>query len=242
MRWAALAVAAIVLTGCETTAEESAKLEKAARAHRAVHERASTLSAAALAHPSTKVIVTATAVTHSSEGTAAAITLHNVSSTSLRDIPIEITARDGNGAAVYRNTSAGLSPALVSVPLLAAHASFTGVDDQVSASSTPTRVSARLGEGERAPGSIPALNVTGHLTEASANGGELEGEVLNASSIEQHELVVYVVASRGGRIVAAGRAVLAQLAGHGSSRFEVFLIGDPRGAQLQLSAPATTLG
>jgi hypothetical protein len=66
--------------------------------------------------------------------------------------------------------------------------------------------------------------------------------VTNASSTGQLNLVVFVVAVRGGRTVAAGRAVLTELAPHSTRTFTAFFIGDPRGATLRASAPATTLG
>jgi hypothetical protein len=54
--------------------------------------------------------------------------------------------------------------------------------------------------------------------------------------------VVFGVARHGDRVVAAGRAVLPQLAAGASARFEVFLVGDARGARLHLSAPPTSFG
>jgi hypothetical protein len=47
---------------------------------------------------------------------------------------------------------------------------------------------------------------------------------------------------RGGRIVAAGRAVLPEVGAGQRAPFQVFFIGSPQGAQLQASAPPTTLG
>jgi hypothetical protein len=60
--------------------------------------------------------------------------------------------------------------------------------------------------------------------------------------VTQLELVVYAVARRGGRIAAAGRAIVPQAPAGASTPFQVFFIGDPKGAQLSLTAPPTTLG
>jgi hypothetical protein len=57
----------------------------------------------------------------------------------------------------------------------------------------------------------------------------------------QDKLVVYCVARRGGRIVAAGRAVIPRLTGKKPARFHVFFIGDPKHATLAVSAPPTVL-
>jgi hypothetical protein len=53
--------------------------------------------------------------------------------------------------------------------------------------------------------------------------------------------VVYGIAKRDGKILGAGRAVIPELAAHGSSKFEVFFVGEISGAQLQMTAPPTTL-
>jgi hypothetical protein len=53
---------------------------------------------------------------------------------------------------------------------------------------------------------------------------------------------VYGLARRGGRIVAAGRAVLPEVAANASAPFQAFLVGAPQGATLEASAPPTTLG
>jgi hypothetical protein len=233
VRWAVLVLAALALGGCETTAEKSAKLERAAKL--VTHHQQRGLS---ITHLSTRVSIVTTAVVHSSEGDAAMITLHNNSAAALRDVPIEITVKDASGAAIYSNDVPGLAPGLVSLALLPAHATQLWIDDQVSAAGTPASVSARVGEGAPLSGAIPKLEVQGsHLSDESASG-----PVLNHSAIAQRELIVNATARRGGKTVAAGRAVLAQAPAGGSSRFELFFIGDPSGAQLLVSAPATTSG
>lgn len=226
-------LAAIALAGCESTQEESAKLEKVAKreAREAARQEAHTQRTLAITKESTIVTVRAAVVLHSSEGAAAAVTLQNTSARSLRDVPIEITVRDASGATVYTNATPGLSASLVSVPLLPAHSTSTWVDDQVQAASTPTSVSAKVGEGERVSEAIPSIAIAGaHLSE-----GEAEGSVVNRSRVSQHELVVYALARRAGAIVAAGRAVIPQAEAGASERFQAFLIGESKGAQLEVS-------
>ena len=90
---------------------------------------------------------------------------------------------------------------------------------------------------------IPRLTVTGvHLFAEPATGAGAEGTIENHSAVEQRELVVYGLARRAGRIVAAGRAVLPQLAAGGAVHFQLFFLGDPHGAQLTIEVPPTTLG
>ncbi len=240
MRLLALALAAISLAGCESTQEKSATLEKVAKreAAESAHRKSLTQRSLSISRPSRIVTVGATAILHSSEGTAAVVTLHNTSATALRDVPIEIAVKDASGATLYTNATPGLAAALVSVPLLGAHATATWVDDQVQVSTTPTSVSAKVGEGERVTGAIPHIAVNGaHLAEGAA-----EGRVVNNSPVGQRELVVYAVARRGPAIVAAGRAIVPQAEAGATEDFQAFLIGDATGAQLEVSAPPSTLG
>ena len=244
MRWAALALVALALTGCETTADKSAKLERAAKQHERHGGGGLAQRGLAISRQSTRLRVSAAAVLHSSEGAAAVVTLRNRSATPLRDVPIEITVRDAHGASIYTNDVPGLATALVSVPLLPAHATTTWIDDQIQPTGgTPASVTAKVGEGLPATGAIPKLSIEGaHLFEDPTSGPSAEGSVVNHSPVSQQELVVYALALRAGRIVAAGRAVLPQAPAGAFTHFQVYFIGDPRGAQLQLGAPATTLG
>ncbi len=232
----ALALFALALTGCETTAEKSAKLERVAKLQ--ARSRSRTEKGLSITRQSTKVLVGATTVLHSSEGTAAVVTLHNLSSTPLRDVPIEITVTDASGASVYTNATPGLATSLVSVPMLAAHGTSTWIDDQVAPSGTPAKVTAEVGEGEPVTGVLPSIAVAG----AHLGDGEVEGSVVNRSHVSQRELVVYVIARRAGAIVAAGRAIIPEAQAGSSTHFQAFLIGDAKGATLELRAPPTSVG
>jgi hypothetical protein len=240
VRLAALVLAALALAACESNQERSAKLATAAKQQEAKAAKRAALVRRALTitQPSTKIKVIGTAIVHSSEGAAAIVTLRNVSSTSLSDVPIQIAVHDISGASVYTNAVPGLSPTLASVSLIPAHAVLTWIDDQVQATGIPASVSAKVGEGTPVNGAIPRLSVSGaHLSEAQA-----EGNVVNSSHVAQQELVVDAVARRGGAIVAAGRAVLANAPAGSSTPFQIFFVGNPGGARLEVSAPATTSG
>jgi hypothetical protein len=178
---------------------------------------------------------------HSSEGAAAVVTVRNTSSHALRDMPLAITVKDAAARTVFQNNATGLEAALASVASLAAHATLTWVDDQVPAGGAPSIVSARIGEAKARARSLPALRVTGlHRIEDPTNGVGAAGTVTNDSPAPQRSLVVFVVATRGRATVAAGRAVLPEVAARSSQAFTVFFIGDPQGARLRASAPATT--
>lgn len=236
---AALALAALALTGCETTAEKSAKLEAAAKR---AGGGAATSRGLSVTNTSRDVTVTATAVLHSSEGAAGVVSIRNNSASALHDVPIEITVKDSHGASLYTNTQPGLGRALISAPVIGAHASMTWVDDQIQTPGAPASVEAKIGQAPIAQGAIPQLILSStHLVEDPSTGPGAAGTVVNHSAVTQRELVVYAVARRGTRVVAAGRAVVPEAGANASTPFQLFFVGDPRGARLELSAPATTL-
>ncbi len=234
-----LLLCALALGGCESSQEKSAQLEKRAKLAKAAHpvQAAKGLS---IAHASSAVRVLNTQSVHSSEGTAVVVTLRNVSTHALRDVPIEITVKGAGGNTLYQNNTPGLETALTAVPLLAAGARFEWIDDQVQAADAPASVGAIVGEAPQAPASVPRIALTGvHANEEGRSSG-VAGTVHNNSAVTQRELVVYGIARRGARIVAAGRAVLSKVAAHGSSPFQVLLIGSASGARVEASAPPST--
>ena len=68
------------------------------------------------------------------------------------------------------------------------------------------------------------------------------GGLVNRSKVLQRDIVVFAVARRGKRVVAAGRAAVERLKPGARATFQVFFIGDPRGARLTLAAPPTSFG
>lgn len=239
MRLAVAVLAALSLAGCESTAEKSEQLERVAKRSHSVAEAKTPLRALAAGPAGTKVHVQATALLHTSEGTAAVVTVRNLTSSTLHRVPILLEVKDAAGAVLYTNNQPGISSTLTSIPSIPAGGSLDWVDDQIQASGRPVSVSAKLGEGETGGGSA-SLPVSGHANEQNANGGTVEGTVTNSSVVAGQEVVVYATARRGGRIASAGRAVLSEVPARGSSHFQLFLIGDPSGASLQLSAAATS--
>ncbi len=227
---------ALALTGCETTAEKSAKLEKAAK-HTTLAQ-----TGLSITHTSTEVRVVSTTVLHDSEGAAAAVTLRNLSPHTLRDVPLAITVKDAGGKTLFRNDAPGLEAAFTSLSCLPAHSEVTWVDDQVPAAGGPVNLTAQAGVAPAVAASPPKIEVNGlHLAEEASSGIAAAGRIENRSQVSQRSLVVFALARRAGRIVAAGRAVLPEVPAGSSVPFQAFFIGDPRGAQLQASAPATVL-
>jgi hypothetical protein len=87
---------------------------------------------------------------------------------------------------------------------------------------------------------------SGELPEVSVSDPELEGDpftgvaaggkVVNESGEDIDRLLLYGVARQGERIVAAGRGAIEPLKANGKPAFyNVYFIGDPRGAAVTVS-------
>ncbi len=223
-------------SGCESTQEKSAQLEREAT-HVTLAQ-----SGLHIAKPSRVVTVLATTVLRGSEGAAVAVTVRNASARTLRGVPLAVSVQSAAGQSLYENNSPGVEAPLVSIPSLPAHATLTWVDDQVPANGKPARATARVGEAGSVAAAPPRIVVSGlHAIDDSGSGAGAAGTVENRSTVAQSDLAVFVVARRGGQIVAAARAVLPSLAARASAQFQAFLVGDARGATLEASAPAGSL-
>lgn len=238
IRGATVIMVALALAGCESSQEKSAKLERVAKLAAAHEQRVD--KGLTITRESTNVKVLSAGIVSSSEGAAAVVTVRNTSPRPLAAVPIAISIKDARGQTLFQNDAPGLEAALTTISLVPAHGEATWVDDQLSKSGQPASVSVRLGEVPAVSGPTPQIEVQGlHLEETGAGAA---GTVRNRSQIAQRKLVVFVVARRAGSVVAAGRAVLPELAPGASAPFQVFFVGSGAGASLAASAPATTLG
>ncbi len=234
---AAAAVAAVPLTGCESTQDKSARLAR--KGGTLLHgEKGLVVSA-----QSRDVRVAETTVIQDENGTAVVVVLRNRSAQPVGAVPLAIDVQGGGGGSVYKNDTPGLDPSLVEATGLPAHGEVAWVDDQVTASGAAKRVAARVGVAKgSAPRALPQIALgTPQLQEGDVTGPEAVGLVTNRSQVEQKRLVVFCVARRGGKLVAAGRAIVNRLAPGKHARYHVFFIGNPRGASLSAVAPPTVL-
>jgi hypothetical protein len=229
-----LAVAAgLALGGCQSTQSRSAELE---RTGKKVLLNEKGLS---IAKVSSDVKVGGTSVISDQNGTAVVVELRNDSQQALLAVPILIDVRGANGKSVFRNDTPGLDPSLVSAPLLRPGETFDWVNDQVLAVRPAKSVKVKVGEAkDELTGDVPELDVSKPKLEVDpVSGVEASGKVTNKSGIEQTRLVLYAVARKGGKIVAAGRGVIQRLKTDKPSDYHIFFIGDPRGADVSVAAP-----
>jgi hypothetical protein len=227
-------LALLALSGCESTQEKSAQLEKTA------HHAHLTEQGLSIAKASADITVVDATLVRGAEGAAAVVTLRNDSAHALREVPIAITVKDAQGSTVFQNNAPGVEAALTSLGSLPAHGEATWVDDQVPATGDPVSVTAIAGVSPTVNEALPEIEVAGLHPSEESGSATAAGTVHNRSSVTQRALVVYAVARRAGRVIAAGRAILPEVAPGAAIPFQAFLVGSPTRARLEVGAPAST--
>jgi hypothetical protein len=180
-----------------------------------------------------------TEVVHGHEGNAVIVRLRDTASKPILSAPIEIAVLDAKGKTIYQNNAPGEDQSLTKVSLQPG-AEGIWIDDQVHTEAVPASATAKVGEGAHPVGPAPKLTVEGLHISGEGSEASAEGSVKNRSSATQENLVVFVLARKGGKVVAAGRAVLPEVMPGASDSFQIYFVGDPSGAKLEASAPPTT--
>jgi hypothetical protein len=233
----ACACAATSLSACESTQDTSARLAKRAKG-------LANQQGLKIARDNPSVRVRTTAVLRDANGIAAVVELQNTGPAQAA-LPVAIAVDDAKGKPIFRNDAAGLDPSLVQMPLLRKGERAWWVNNQVTAAGVPAKVAARVGQARaQAPADTPVIEISKVHVGRDADGVFAEGIVANRSKIAQKRLTIYCVARRGGRVVAAGRAIIDRLAPAPTpkpTKFTVFFIGNPKGARLEFAAPPTVL-
>jgi len=236
----ALLPAALAASGCESTRATAAKF--AQEGDRAFAARGLRVGAV-----NRDVAVLERAVVSDVNGAAAVVVLRNRGARALADVPVAIAVKGAGGRLLWRNDAPGLEEGLTHVALLAPGQTVTWVNDQIllSPPARPSSLGARVGAGEPAPPSAARLDIAvedPRFEGDPASGLTVLARAVNRSDVAQDNLVIAAVARRGGKIVAAGRAIVPHLRADGGERFQVFFVGDPRDAELTFDAQPSTLG
>jgi len=232
----AVAVALVPLAaftaGCQSTQSKSAELE--AQAGEVTQQKG-----LKIAKRSRDVKATHATLLSDRNGTAAVVELKNTTKKTLVQVPVAIDVLD-RGKKTFSNDAPGLDPALVGVSVLRPGESLAWVNDQVlvPGSKLEPTVGATT---KRPPKELPKIDVgPPKLGGDPTSGIAIEGTVANRSQILQRKLVIYAVARKDGRVVAAGRGQVERLKPGKSSSYQIFFIGNPEGATVELAAPPTT--
>jgi hypothetical protein len=223
----AVAAAALLATvaACESSQDKSARL-------RAQGAEVFTEKGLDVRRASREVTVVKTEV----------VVMRNTSQSALRGVPVEIDVRGNGGKSLFKNDEPGLQDSLTGPSVLFPASEFAWVHDQVVADGRATSVKATPGAAAGSiPGELPSLAVSEPRLRADPVAGvEATGTVENTLGVEQRELVLYCVARKDGRIVAAGRGAIPRLKAGQKRTYHIFFIGDPKGAKLTVEAPPTT--
>jgi hypothetical protein len=237
MRWLACALLlALLLAGCESTQSKSARLK--AHAKGSIDEGKGVV----VKKENPEVRVLSTSTLKDENGEAVVVRMRNVGKEPLANLPISVKLADKGGKPVYTNTDPGLETALAHVAFLKPGQELFWVNDQVVSTGKPAKAETLVGTSKPVAGSTPQIEIKGvHLLNDPVSGISALGRVVNHSQILQRRLPVFCVARRGNTIVAAGRAILEKVKPGKSASFQVFFIGDPKGARLTVTPLPTSL-
>jgi hypothetical protein len=231
-----LGVALLPLTGCETTQDLSARIGKQLQ-----DQPVAGTELVRIGRATPGVRLGRPLLLRSKDGAAVVVEVRNGGSRGLTGLPIGVRVSDG-GESIYSNRIAGLDRELLRFAFLRPGERAYWVNDHLPVLKSSARVKANPGSARRvAAGRAPRITVGGLRLGSDGGQQTVEGQIRNGGSIVQRELVVFVVAERGGRPVAAGTAKVAALKARGRTSFVAFLIGDAHGARLRAVAPPTAL-
>lgn len=219
-------------TGCESSQDKSARL--AAQSGPLTKQQGVTVTQT---NPDVRVL--GTAVITDENGSAVVVRLRNTSARAQVDVPVAVDVTDAAGKTVFTNATPGLQRTLTHAGLLPPRREAVWVNDQVFATERPRKARAKVGPpaGRAAPTAAATLRVSGvRLIEDPASGLAAAGFVANTGTSDQRRVLLTGVARRGERIVAAGRGVVPRVRAGKRTRFRIFFIGDPKGADLSVTA------
>ena len=94
-------------------------------------------------------------------------------------------------------------------------------------------------------GAAPRIRLDGTRIVGDSSGVAIEGTVHLLGQTAQRNLPIYGVVRKGGKVVAAGRAIIERLDPDPTPKptpFRIFLVGDPKGGRLDVRAYPTVLG
>jgi hypothetical protein len=235
----ACGVVAATLAACESTESESAKIDREAAVAREHEPGALKLGATNREVRASRV----TLLSAAGRG-AIAVQLRSGSARAQAEVPVLVEVKGRSGRLLYSNQPGGTDPKLQRAPLLQARSSTWWVNDQVLLNQPSTGVKVRVGTGKALARAPQRLVASMSRVERQGAASAVLGRVTNQTSRPQRDVALYAVALRGEKVVAAGRAQVAELPGRrgASAAFRVPLVGNPAEAKIELTAVAPPQG
>jgi hypothetical protein len=233
---AGAALVLVGLSGCVTTQDRNARAKL--RATRLLTSRGPLI----VTRRNLDVRVDDVALLRSAGATAIVVRLANTSAKTLTDLPISVGVV-ARGRRTYLNRRAGLEYFQRHVAAIGARGVVTWVFTTRRPTAAGIRPFALVGEPVRPPvshaGSLPGIVASALAVPAATASGGVRVRVRNPTQVPQYGLVIYALARRGDRYVAAGRATVDDLGTNSAATVELKLIGSPRRAPLELKVPPT---
>jgi hypothetical protein len=221
---------ALALAGCESNIDRSAAI--AGQGRHLIADKGKLKIGA----PNRDVRVQRAVIVRGDGAAAAAVEVRNAGRRAQVNVPILIDVRDGTGTSVYRNDAVGLQPALQRLAVVRSGRTAWWVNDQLLGADTARSVNARIGNA-RAIARPPHIEARDLHIDSDSNGPYLTGAIVSRLERPQRNLPVFAVALRGGRVVAAGRALVPKVVAHARKpvHFRLLFVGNPRGARIQVT-------
>jgi len=230
--FAGVLAAVAVVAGCQSTQDKSAALE-AQGAEIAKVEKIKIGAANQAIEVTDQTLLT------DQYGSAAVLRVKNSSPENQVAVPVALEVKDSKGKSIYKNNTEGLEKGLITIPLVEGNSETWWVNDQVLVSRKPKSADVTIGKSDvPSPGQIPEIQVSPPTVELDpVSGTNITGEVTNKSGIEQIDLLLYAVATEGGKVVAAGRGLIPKLKTGGKPEpYRIYFIGDPKNADIEVFA------
>jgi len=237
IRIAAFAVlGALVVTGCESTQDKAARVQKQ-------NEIKMKIAAQPLTVPTVdrRIKVTGTTVLRGKDTDAVVVAVVNTTSKPIADLPIAVKILNGAGKVVLTNTAPGTDHWLNHIPLLRPGQTFYWVNDQLDPLPSARKATVRIGPGvtvARPYKDAQLLKIK--IFEDPVSGAALTGKASGSAPVLQERVVIFSVGKQGGRIVSAGRGVLEKLLPNRGkpAGFTIFYVGaNPKSVSVSNQAP-----
>lgn len=228
----------VTVSACESTEQESAKI--------ASQEQAADSSALKLGAVNRHVHVSEVTLVSGGGRMAVAAKLTSSSTRMQANLPLLLSVTGTGGKVLYTNATPGLEASLQHMPSLAANHSAWWVDDQVLTNQRSAAVKVEVGTGgsslssssaRRSSARVSSLTTTAVHIAQQDGVSVLSARLVNRGAPAHSTAAVFAVALKGGRVVAAGRAIVQTGVHQGASTpFQIFLVGNAAGAEVELTA------
>ena len=231
-----LVAAGLLLSACETTQDKAKRLQAAGE------EATAAQVPLTIPKPDKSIKVLDTVLLSDEFGDAVVVELKNTGKETVVNAPILVDLRGADGKSLGKNDAFGLEVSLNHVPLMRPGETVVWVNDQLRPAGEPKSAKVVVGPpASPAPKDLPVIEAGPPKVENNPAGILASGQVRNKSKVDQVKLSLYVVARSGGKIVAAGRGGIKVLKPGKPIPYKAFFVGDPKGAEVTVEAPPSTV-